>query len=213
MVSAPVCQTLARDLQSRPTKQRETRLELATLTLARYASNSVFRRGQIWPLSHYLPPISTGVTRGSTLTTRASTLVTNEGRRRGEGYAAADRNALPLAASLHARDSVHEREQAGLGGDARARQPHVATSCPARTIESLERLLSFGRTMSPALCAAGQRDRERTVGSWSKCSGRRGCAHRVGESPCSSRQRAGGARVQRTSFSCALCHELSRSTT
>jgi hypothetical protein len=41
--------------------ERETRLELATLTLARYASNSVFRRGQNWPLSHYLPPVSTGI--------------------------------------------------------------------------------------------------------------------------------------------------------
>src|SRR5450631_2485481 len=34
--------------------------------------------------------------RGSTLTTRASTLVTNEGRRRAEGYAAPDRNAQSL---------------------------------------------------------------------------------------------------------------------
>jgi site-specific DNA recombinase len=41
--------------------ERETRLELATLTLARYRSNSVFDRGRKWPLNHYLPQISTGV--------------------------------------------------------------------------------------------------------------------------------------------------------
>jgi site-specific DNA recombinase len=41
--------------------ERETRLELATLTLARYRSHSVFGRGQGWPLNEYLPPISTGI--------------------------------------------------------------------------------------------------------------------------------------------------------
>jgi len=41
--------------------ERETRLELATLTLARYRSNSVFGRGPKWPLNHYLPPSSTGI--------------------------------------------------------------------------------------------------------------------------------------------------------
>jgi hypothetical protein len=41
--------------------QRETRLELATLTLARYRSNSVFERGRKWPVNDYLPPISTGI--------------------------------------------------------------------------------------------------------------------------------------------------------
>jgi hypothetical protein len=41
--------------------ERETRLELATLTLARYRFNFVFGRGQKWPQNHYLPPISTGV--------------------------------------------------------------------------------------------------------------------------------------------------------
>jgi hypothetical protein len=41
--------------------ERETRLELATLTLARYASNSVFGKGRKCPLNDYLPPISTGV--------------------------------------------------------------------------------------------------------------------------------------------------------
>ena len=41
--------------------ERETRLELATLTLARYASNSVFGRGWNWPLNEYLPSISTGL--------------------------------------------------------------------------------------------------------------------------------------------------------
>jgi hypothetical protein len=40
--------------------ERETRLELATLTLARYRSYSVFGRGQKGPLNDYLPPISTG---------------------------------------------------------------------------------------------------------------------------------------------------------
>src|ERR1017187_6637844 len=61
MVSAPVCQTLARDLQGRPTKQRETRLELATLTLARYRFYSVFGSGRKWPLNDYFPPTSTGI--------------------------------------------------------------------------------------------------------------------------------------------------------
>ncbi len=41
--------------------ERETRLELATLTLARYRSNSVFAGGRKWPLNDYLPPISTGI--------------------------------------------------------------------------------------------------------------------------------------------------------
>ena len=41
--------------------ERETRLELATLTLARYASNSVFRRGQNRLLNDYFPPTSTGI--------------------------------------------------------------------------------------------------------------------------------------------------------
>jgi hypothetical protein len=41
--------------------ERETRLELATLTLARYRSNSVFGRDQDRPLNDYLPPISAGI--------------------------------------------------------------------------------------------------------------------------------------------------------
>jgi hypothetical protein len=41
--------------------ERETRLELATRTLARYVSNSVFGGGQKCPLNEYLPPISTGI--------------------------------------------------------------------------------------------------------------------------------------------------------
>jgi hypothetical protein len=42
--------------------ERETRLELATLTLARYGSNSVFRKGRNQPLLNgYLPPTSTGL--------------------------------------------------------------------------------------------------------------------------------------------------------
>lgn len=40
-------------------KQRETRLGLATLTLARYCSNSVFGEGPKRRLNDYLPPIST----------------------------------------------------------------------------------------------------------------------------------------------------------
>ena len=46
-------------MQSR--SERETRLELATLTLARYVSHSVFRRCRKWPVNDYLPPIPTGV--------------------------------------------------------------------------------------------------------------------------------------------------------
>ena len=41
--------------------ERETRLELATLTLARYAPNSVFGRGQNHPINKYLPASSTGL--------------------------------------------------------------------------------------------------------------------------------------------------------
>jgi hypothetical protein len=41
--------------------ERETRLELATLTLARYRSNSVFGKGRNRPLNDYLPPTSTGI--------------------------------------------------------------------------------------------------------------------------------------------------------
>jgi hypothetical protein len=41
--------------------ERETRLELATLSLARYVSHSVFGRVRNWPLNEYLPPISTGI--------------------------------------------------------------------------------------------------------------------------------------------------------
>jgi hypothetical protein len=41
--------------------ERETRLELATLTLARYCSHSVFGMGGKWPLNEYLPPTSTGL--------------------------------------------------------------------------------------------------------------------------------------------------------
>jgi hypothetical protein len=41
--------------------ERETRLELATLTLARYMSNSVFGRRRKWPLNEYLPPRSMGL--------------------------------------------------------------------------------------------------------------------------------------------------------
>src|ERR1035437_3096400 len=42
-------------------RRQETRLDLATLTLARYRSNSVFRRGRKRPLNDYLPPTSTGI--------------------------------------------------------------------------------------------------------------------------------------------------------
>jgi hypothetical protein len=41
--------------------ERETRLELATLTLARSLSHSVFRRGRDRPLNMYLPPTATGL--------------------------------------------------------------------------------------------------------------------------------------------------------
>jgi hypothetical protein len=41
--------------------ERETRLELATLTLARYASHSVFAGGRKRPLNDYFPPTSTGL--------------------------------------------------------------------------------------------------------------------------------------------------------
>ena len=41
--------------------ERETRLELATLTLARYVFNSVFESGRNRPLNDYLPPTSTGI--------------------------------------------------------------------------------------------------------------------------------------------------------
>jgi hypothetical protein len=41
--------------------ERETRLELATLTLARYRSNSVFAKGRRGHLNDYLLPISTGI--------------------------------------------------------------------------------------------------------------------------------------------------------
>ena len=41
--------------------ERETRLELATLTLARYRSNSAFGKGRKGPLDGYLPPTSTGI--------------------------------------------------------------------------------------------------------------------------------------------------------
>jgi hypothetical protein len=41
--------------------ERETRLELATLALARKPSNSVFERVQKWPLEGYLPLISMGI--------------------------------------------------------------------------------------------------------------------------------------------------------
>ncbi len=41
------------------TRQRETGLEPATLTLAGYRSYSVFGRGRKRPLNEYLPPIST----------------------------------------------------------------------------------------------------------------------------------------------------------
>jgi hypothetical protein len=46
--------------------ERETRLELATLTLARYASNSVFSAARKRPLGEYLPPTSTGLNAGHT---------------------------------------------------------------------------------------------------------------------------------------------------
>jgi hypothetical protein len=41
--------------------ERETRLELATLTLAKYRSNSVFGKGRKWPVNEYLPALSTGI--------------------------------------------------------------------------------------------------------------------------------------------------------
>jgi hypothetical protein len=40
--------------------QRDPRLELATLTLARYVAHSVFRRRRKRPLHQYFPPISRG---------------------------------------------------------------------------------------------------------------------------------------------------------
>ena len=46
--------------------ERETRLELATLTLARYRSNSVFRSGRNQPINDYLPLTSTGLNAGHT---------------------------------------------------------------------------------------------------------------------------------------------------
>jgi len=42
-------------------RQRETRLELATLTLARERLNSVFAPGRNGPQDDYLPSTSTGV--------------------------------------------------------------------------------------------------------------------------------------------------------
>ncbi len=76
--------------------ERETRLELATLTLARYVFNSVFARGPKPPLNEYLPPIPTGF-HADPAESQSGHTAFNAGARRGKRWGRAVESAQQAA--------------------------------------------------------------------------------------------------------------------